>query len=108
MTELETVFHVPRLNAASVVAGACCPVPAEAILLPELELIPGVSAASADWRLAQVRVRHAAHVQPAALAHLLAELDYPADTWQTRGCDVSSQRSSPFPVASTGVGPMPL
>ncbi len=85
LSDVETVFHVPRLNQASVVAGACCPVPAEAILLPELEMVPGVSVASADWQSAQVRVHHTAGVAPATLAGVLANLGYPAEGWRTVG-----------------------
>jgi hypothetical protein len=80
---LDTVFNVPRLNEASVACGGCCPVPAEAVILPELELMSGVHEASADWQTAQVRVRHAATVNPADLAEILADLSYPAETWQT-------------------------
>jgi hypothetical protein len=80
---LDTVFTVPRLNEASVACGGCCPVPAEAVILPELELLPGVHEASADWQTAQVRVRHAPTVNPADLAEILADLSYPAETWQT-------------------------
>lgn len=78
-----TVFQVPRLNQHSVASGGCCPVPAEAVLLPELELLPGVREASADWQAAQISVRHAAGVEPAELANLLAELSYPAAGWRT-------------------------
>jgi hypothetical protein len=74
----ETVFSVPRLREASVVAGACCPVPAEAILLPELEAIPGVIEADASWRDARVTVVHEPLVSPTQLARVLAELGYPA------------------------------
>ena len=80
----ETVLLVPRLREASVVAGGCCPVPAEAILVPELEAVPGVDRADADWRSARVRVRHAADLPPSALVAALAELGYPADSWSTR------------------------
>lgn len=78
-----TVFRVPRLNQHSVTSGGCCPVPAEAVLLPELELLPGVREASADWQSAEIRVRHAVGVEPADLAGLLAELRYPAAGWRT-------------------------
>jgi hypothetical protein len=74
----ETVFSVPRLREASVVAGACCPVPAEAILLPELEAIPGVVEAAASWQDARVTVLHEPSVSPAQLAAVLADLGYPA------------------------------
>ncbi len=74
----ETVFSVPRLREASVVAGACCPVPAEAVLLPELEAIPGVVAADASWQDARVTVVHEPTVSPAELAAVLADLGYPA------------------------------
>ena len=83
MADCETVFQVPRLNQASVASGGCCPVPAEAVILPELELLPGVREASADWQRAEVRVRHAASVAPSDLAALLAELSYPAASWTT-------------------------
>ena len=82
-SDLHTVFIVPRLNTASVVAGACCPVPAEAVILPEIDAVPGVLDASADWASATIRVRHAAHVRPESLAQVLAELDYPAESWNT-------------------------
>jgi hypothetical protein len=79
----ETVFYVPRLNEASVACGGCCPVPAEAILLPELDMVPGVEQADADWQTSRVTVRHAPEVDPAELASLLAELGYPATDWHT-------------------------
>lgn len=82
--ELETVFRVPRLLQDSVACGGCCPVPAEAVILPELELLPGVRQAEADWERAEVRVWHAPSVTPATLADLLAEVSYPAEAWQTR------------------------
>ena len=82
-TDLQTVFVVPRLNTASVAAGACCPVPAEALIVPELEAVPGFVEASADWMTATVRVRHAPQVQPAQLAQLMAELNYPAEQWNS-------------------------
>ncbi len=75
----ETVFSVPRLREASVVAGACCPVPAEAILLPELEAIPGVLRADASWEGAAVTVKHDPSVTPAQLAAVLADLGYPPE-----------------------------
>jgi hypothetical protein len=81
---IETVFHVPKLNQASVAAGACCPVPAEAILLPELELVRGVEQADADWQTSEIKVRHAPDVNPKELAVLLEELSYPAESWHTR------------------------
>jgi len=74
---IETVFSVPRLRAASVVAGACCPVPVEAILVPELEAVPGVHRADASWADARVTVLHDASVRPATLGALLADLGYP-------------------------------
>ena len=83
-TEAETIFQVPKLNQSSVACGGCCPVPAEAVLLPELELLPGVREASADWERAEVRVRHDASASPREMADLLAELSYPATAWQTR------------------------
>jgi hypothetical protein len=58
-------------------------VPAEALIVPELEQLPGVGEASADWQTAEVRVRHAPSVEPAALAAILADLSYPADGWHT-------------------------
>jgi hypothetical protein len=82
-SDVETVFSVPRLNSASVAGGACCPVPAEAIILPELEAVPGVCEASADWRTARVVVRHADDVEPEDLARVLDELDYPAESWNS-------------------------
>ena len=75
----ETVFSVPRLREASVVAGACCPVPAEAILLPELEAIPGVVEADASWEAAAVTVKHDSSVTAAQLAAVLADLGYPPE-----------------------------
>jgi deferrochelatase/peroxidase EfeB len=81
---IETVFHVPKLNQASVANGGCCPVPAEAVLLPELELIPGVEQADADWQTSKITVRHTPEVDPAELASLLDELSYPAQSWHTR------------------------
>ncbi len=80
---LETVFYVPLLNQNSVACGGCCPVPAEAVILPELEMLPGVQEASADWQAAEVRVRHALDVDAAELAALLAELSYPAQGWRS-------------------------
>ena len=80
---IDTVFFVPKLNQASVACGGCCPVPAEAILLPELEMHPGVEHADADWQTSEVRVRHAPEVDPSELAKLLDELSYPAESWST-------------------------
>jgi hypothetical protein len=77
---MRTVFLVPRLNQASVVAGACCPVPAEALIVPELEAIPGVEEAAADWQTAQVIVQHAPGVSVEALAQVLSDLGYPAES----------------------------
>ncbi|MBV9354202.1 MAG: hypothetical protein JO023_01620 [Chloroflexi bacterium] len=74
---IETVFAVPRLREASVAAGACCPVPAAAILLPELESIPGVVEADASWEDARITVVHEPSVSPAQLAAVLAEFGYP-------------------------------
>ena len=82
--QVQTVFQVPKLNQSSVACGGCCPVPAEAVLLPELELLPGVQEASADWEKAEVRVLHDDSVSPAEMADMLAELSYPATTWQTQ------------------------
>jgi hypothetical protein len=81
---IETVFCVPKLNQASVAAGACCPVPAEAILLPELELVPGVEQADGSWQTGEITVRHTPEVDPKELASLLEELSYPATSWRTR------------------------
>ncbi len=81
---LETVFRVPLLTENSVACGGCCPVPAEAVLVPELELQPGVAQAEATWQTGEVRVRHDAGVDVTALAALLAELSYPAESWLTR------------------------
>jgi hypothetical protein len=82
--DLESVFSVPRLNEQSVACGGCCPVPAEAIILPELEMVPGVLEAAADWQSAEVRVWHASHVAPETLAEVLADISYPAVGWRTR------------------------
>jgi hypothetical protein len=83
-TRVETVFRVPLLRENSVVCGGCCPVPAEAVLLPELEMLPGVSEASADWKTAEIRVRHDGRADAAEeMAALLAELSYPAEAWET-------------------------
>ena len=82
---VETVFRVPKLNQASVIGGACCPVPAEAVILPELELLPGVEQAEATWQTGEVRVWHAREVSPEALADVLAELSFPAASWRTTG-----------------------
>ena len=81
--DLETVFFVPLLNKNSVACGGCCPVPAEAVILPELELLPGVLEADADWETAEVRVRHVPSVAAEALAELLADVSYPAERWET-------------------------
>jgi hypothetical protein len=80
----ETVFYVPKLNQASVANGGCCPVPAEAVLLPELELLAGVEQADANWETSEVTVCHGPEVDPAQLAELLSELSYPAESWCTR------------------------
>ncbi len=86
-TDVETVFIVPKLNAASVTAGSCCPVPAEALILPELEAVAGVREASADWQTATVTVSHSAEVTPAVLARVLLELGYPAESWNTASAE---------------------
>jgi hypothetical protein len=78
-----TVFFVPKLSSASVAGGSCCPVPAEALILPELEAIFGVEEADAEWQAAQVRVRHNQHVSATELAQVLEELDYPPESWNT-------------------------
>jgi hypothetical protein len=83
-SDIRTVFLVPRLNSASVAGGSCCPVPAEALIIPELEAVPGVREASADWRAATVRVCHSASVTPSELARLLDELSYPAESWNSQ------------------------
>ncbi len=83
----ETVFQVPLLNVNSVACGGCCPVPAEAVLVPELELVPGVQEAEAHWGSGEVRVRHRDEVDPADLAAVLAELSYPAEAWRTTTCE---------------------
>jgi hypothetical protein len=82
-SDVLTVFVVPRLALASVVAGACCPVPAEALILPELELVPGVHEASSDWSSATVRVRHSPDVAATRLAQVLEELEYPPQSWNS-------------------------
>ena len=74
---MRTVFLVPRLHQASVVAGACCPVPAEALIVPELEALAGVLAAEANWQTAEVAVDHAPEVDLRQLEDVLAELGYP-------------------------------
>jgi copper chaperone CopZ len=79
----ETVFIVPRLNSASVAGGSCCPVPAEALIVPELEAVQGVQEAEANWQTAQVRVRHNEEVSAQRLAEVLADIDYPAESWNT-------------------------
>lgn len=83
MTLLETIFTVPLLGEKSVACGGCCPVPAEAVILPELEQVPGVRDAEAHWASAEVRVRHAADLNPSILASVLEELSYPATGWRT-------------------------
>lgn len=83
VADRETTYHVPLLRQNSVACGGCCPVPAEAVLLPELEMLPGVEAAEANWETAEVRVRHAAAVDAAEMAAVLAELSYPAERWVT-------------------------
>jgi hypothetical protein len=80
---LNSLFLVPRLSTASVAAGACCPVPAEALIVPELEAIPGVEEASADWQTSEVRVRHALCVTREQLEQVLADLGYPASEGNT-------------------------
>ena len=79
----ETVFIVPRLNSASVAGSSCCPVPAEALILPELEAVKGVADAEANWQTAEVRVRHNEDVTAERLAEVLADIDYPAQSWNT-------------------------
>jgi hypothetical protein len=79
----ETVFIVPRLNSASVAGGSCCPVPAEALILPELEAISGVQEAETNWQTAEVRVRHNESVTAQRLAEVLADIGYPAESWNT-------------------------
>jgi len=81
---MRTVFFVPRLNQASVVAGACCPVPAEALIVPELEAVAGVHAASADWQTAEVVVDHEPELDVRQLAELLADLGYPVVSVKSR------------------------
>ena len=91
-TDLETVFSIPRLNTASIVAGACCPVPAEALIVPELEAVTGVIEAGADWQRGRVWVRHSPEVRVEELAELLEDLNYPAEKWNTAALDgVSNQ-----------------
>jgi hypothetical protein len=85
--DVHTVFVVPRLNSASVAGGACCPVPAEALIVPELEALPGVREASADWQSAEVRVRHSSIVEPRQMAELLDDLSYPAESWNSQPLD---------------------
>ena len=85
--ERVTTFIVPRLNSASVAGGACCAIPAEALIVPELEYAQGVSAASADWATARVTVMHSADVAPEELARILADLDYPAQSWNSQPLD---------------------
>lgn len=95
---IETVFQVPRLNEASVACGGCCPVPAEAVILPELELVPGVERADADWQTAQVVVHHAPEVDPRVLADVLADLSYPATRWHS-GSAAQGALRTPGPPA---------
>jgi hypothetical protein len=91
---MRTIFRVPRLREASVIAGACCPVPAEAILLPELELVPGVVEAGADWPAAEVWVEHAPATSTNALLEVLEELGYPAvETKRNTGVSVGVSNS---------------
>ena len=89
---IETVFYVPKLNQASVACGGCCPVPAEAVLLPELEFLSGVQEADANWQTSEIRVRHAPQVDPKDLAALLEELSYPAERWHTRELPATPSR----------------
>jgi hypothetical protein len=88
-SELLTVFRVPLLRQNSVACGGCCPVPVEAVLLPELEMLPGVREASADWATAQVSVWHTPAAPADEMAALLAELSYPAESWDTRPAGAS-------------------
>jgi hypothetical protein len=52
------------------------------LIVPELEAIVGVEEAGADWRTGSVWVQHAPDVEPEALAEVLAELNYPAESWK--------------------------
>ncbi len=79
---METVFDVPLLRDNSVACNGCCPVPAEALIVPEIELLPGVLEASADWQSAEVRVRHTPEVDVREVAAVLADLSYPAAGWR--------------------------
>jgi hypothetical protein len=81
--DYETTFQIAKLVRASVVAGACCTVPVEAVLIPELEGLAGVQVVNVEWQSGRVVVRHAASVDAAALAGTLADLDYPAEEWNT-------------------------
>jgi hypothetical protein len=90
---MRTVFVVPRLNEASVVAGACCPVPAEAILLPELEAIPGVVEAGADWHTAEVWVEHTPEASRHSMLQLLEDLGYPGREKRNNGVSVGVSNS---------------
>jgi hypothetical protein len=80
--EIQTVFRVPLLGQNSVACGGCCPVPAEAVILPELEMVPGVREAEASWESAEVRVRHDLSVDPRTLAEILTDLSYPPESWE--------------------------
>ncbi|HET6315664.1 MAG TPA: hypothetical protein VFG86_04340 [Chloroflexota bacterium] len=55
--------------------------------MPELEALAGVLEASADWQSAEVRVRHAAIVEPRQMAELLVDLNYPAESWNSQPLD---------------------
>jgi hypothetical protein len=52
-------------------------VPAEALIVPELEAVAGVHAAAADWQTAEVVVDHAPELDLRQLEDVLAELGYP-------------------------------
>ena len=101
---IETVFFVPRLNQASVAAGACCPVPAEAILLPELDMVPGVEQVDANWQTAEIVVRHGPEVNPADLANLLDELSYPAESWHTGEQPATGDERGQSPLGREAAG----
>ena len=90
---MRTIFSVPRLHEASVVAGACCPVPGEAILLPELAVIPGVVEAGADWHAAEVWVEHAPEASRQAMLQVLDDLGYPAKEKRNIGVSVGVSNS---------------
>ena len=102
---MRTLFFVPRLHEASVVAGACCPVPAEALIVPELEAVPGVHEAAADWQTAQVVVEHDPSVDLAELAELLADLGYPVAGPKAPGDPVAEPKAAGVtaPKRNTGV-----